>query len=112
VKLLATHGIQTTVLKGAVLALRLYGDPAARMSRDIDLLVQAADLARADELLFAHGYRRKHPAYPMTPRRWQICLRNSRHFCYIHQETGLYLELHWQIGYIGMQLPHAAGVCR
>lgn len=109
VKLLASFGIQTKVLKGAVLALRLYGDLASRTSRDIDILVQAEDLEKADELLVVNGYRREEPAYLMTPRRWRICLQNSRHFCYIHQKTGVYLELHWQIGYIGMSLPHSAG---
>ena len=108
VKLLTNDGIHTAVLKGGVLAMRLYGDLAARPSRDIDLLVRADDLKKADGLLLRLGYRRDHPDYPMTPKRWQICLQNNRHFSYVHQKTGIYLELHWQIGQVGMELPHAA----
>lgn len=106
VRQLLNGGIHTAVLKGGVLAMRLYGDVALRPSRDIDLLVKANDLEKADSLLLKLGYRREHPGYLMTSRRWKIYLENNRHFTYVHQKTGIQLELHWKIGHVGMEMPN------
>jgi hypothetical protein len=43
-------------LKGPLLAERLYGSAALRVSRDLDLLVARADLARAEAILGAIGF--------------------------------------------------------
>ena len=44
------------LLKGPYLAARLYGDPLGREYADLDLLVPAADRARAGQLLGQAGY--------------------------------------------------------
>ena len=44
-------GVEVVPLKGPFLAERLYGAPALRACRDIDLLVAASDLSRADDVL-------------------------------------------------------------
>jgi hypothetical protein len=49
--------IRVVALKGPVLAERLYGDPQARFSLDIDLLVRPDDFPRASAVLEALGYR-------------------------------------------------------
>jgi hypothetical protein len=48
--------IRVVPLKGPFLADRLYGATALRVSRDLDLLVAKADLARADAVLTAIGF--------------------------------------------------------
>ena len=48
--------IRVVPLKGPFLAERLYGATALRVSRDLDLLVVRADLARAEAVLAAIGF--------------------------------------------------------
>jgi hypothetical protein len=60
-ELLRQAGIETIVVKGPVLSLRAYGDPAARQYVDLDLLVRNVDIKRAAEILVAAGYESKVP---------------------------------------------------
>jgi hypothetical protein len=53
----APAGIGALVVKGPVLAVRAYGDPAVRSYGDLDLLVRRGDIRRSTELLLAAGYR-------------------------------------------------------
>src|SRR5713226_5781673 len=52
----AAEGIGTLVVKGPVLAVRAYGDPAMRSYGDLDLLVRQRDIRRATELMSAAGF--------------------------------------------------------
>jgi len=52
----ASVGIGALVVKGPVLAVRAYGDPAMRSYGDLDLLVRQRDIRRATELMMAAGY--------------------------------------------------------
>jgi hypothetical protein len=86
---LSRAGIRALGLKGVVLARQLYGDAGARTSADIDILVSAADLAHAIEVVGAMGWRRKqptsagsrlpilheelvHPTLPMVELHWRV----------------------------------------
>jgi len=53
---LASAGIGALVVKGPVLAVRAYGDPAMRSYGDLDLLVRRRDIRRATELMMEAGY--------------------------------------------------------
>jgi hypothetical protein len=53
----ASEGIAVLVVKGPVLAVRAYGDPARRGYGDLDLLVRLRDIRRATELMMAAGYQ-------------------------------------------------------
>ena len=59
----ASAGIGALVVKGPVLAVRAYGDPAMRSYGDLDLLVRQRDIRRATELMMAAGY---HAAVPLA----------------------------------------------
>ena len=48
-----SEGIGALVVKGPVLAVRAYGDPAMRAYGDLDLLVRQRDIRRATELMSA-----------------------------------------------------------
>jgi len=52
----ASAGIGALVVKGPVLAVRAYGDPAMRSYGDLDLLVRQRDIRRATELMMEAGY--------------------------------------------------------
>jgi Uncharacterised nucleotidyltransferase len=55
---LAAEGIECVLLKGRGVAERLYDEAWERPYSDIDLLVRADDLTRAERSLTEHGYRR------------------------------------------------------
>src|SRR6266481_4383826 len=50
------HGIGAVAIKGPVLAVQAYGDPAMRSYGDLDLLVPQQDIRRATELMSAGGF--------------------------------------------------------
>jgi hypothetical protein len=52
----APEGIAALAVKGPVLSVRAYGDPAMRAYGDLDLLVRHRDIRRATELMIAAGY--------------------------------------------------------
>lgn len=51
-----SKGIGALVVKGPVLAVQAYGDPAMRAYGDLDLLVRQREIRRATELMIAAGY--------------------------------------------------------
>jgi hypothetical protein len=57
----ASVGIEALVVKGPVLAVEAYGDPAMRRYGDLDLLVRGRDIRRATEVMIASGYDAKVP---------------------------------------------------
>ncbi|HEX2724888.1 MAG TPA: nucleotidyltransferase family protein, partial [Beijerinckiaceae bacterium] len=57
----AAGGIDLLFVKGLSLSKLAYGDPFIKMSADIDLLVEAAELVGAAALLEELGYRRQVP---------------------------------------------------
>jgi hypothetical protein len=52
----SSAGIAALVVKGPVLAVQAYGDPAMRSYGDLDLLVRQRDIRRATEVMTAAGY--------------------------------------------------------
>ncbi len=82
-------GIRTVVLKGPVLAERLYPDTGLRSSSDLDLMVAEADLDRATAALEALGY---HAGQGLLRR----YLRENRHHLVLHREQTPPLELHFR----------------
>ena len=54
-KLLGEAGIPVIPLQGVTLAQSLYGDPAARVCSDIDILVPPSDAVRARRVILKNG---------------------------------------------------------
>jgi len=52
-----SEGIAVLVVKGPVLAMQAYGDPARRSYGDLDLFVRQRDIRRATELMITGGYQ-------------------------------------------------------
>jgi hypothetical protein len=53
----ASENIAAMVVKGPVLAMQAYGNPAIRSYGDLDLLVRQRDIRRATELMITAGYQ-------------------------------------------------------
>lgn len=93
-RLLAEAGVETIVLKGPLLARQLYGDLAARVSGDVDLLVPESQLLRAARTLAEAGYLHHTPISAEALRR----LRKSEHdIAFAHPEDQILVELHADI---------------
>jgi hypothetical protein len=88
---LQSHGIPFALFKGAALSIQLYGRLAAREYNDLDLIVQAADVARAGELLAMRGYR---PAFP-EPRFRRFFQGHQGQTAFRRDGGTVDLDLHW-----------------
>lgn len=95
-RLFAEQSIRMIAMKGVLLSLRLYGNPALRESTDIDLMVPLEDFDRADQLMRADGYRCTSPGSGLTERQKKYYLSISQNYEYCHDTSGLKLELHWR----------------
>jgi hypothetical protein len=87
-ELFAAKGIPALVVKGPVLAMQAYGDPAMRSYGDLDLLVRQRDIRRATESLQSTGYLATIPLSSIDAGKipGQYLFRNS--------STKLLVELH------------------
>jgi hypothetical protein len=107
VELLRRVDIEPIVLKGPLLAQQLYGNAALRVSGDIDLLIDAADLQRAAETLSRAGFEHHtHLANASLARH-----RKSQHdIAFAHPEDNALVELHGDIAqpHYGYQFDLAA----
>jgi hypothetical protein len=81
--------VRVCALKGPALASRLYGDPTARSSVDLDLLVARHDLDRAAAALRDSGYSGEAEATS------SYLLRHSHHL-YFAKPAAVSIELHFQ----------------
>jgi hypothetical protein len=86
----AAH-IEAVVVKGPVLAVRAFGDPAARQFGDVDLLLRHSDVRRASEIVTAAGFvPRVSPSHMQagkTPGQYYFC--RGRSVVELHTERTL-----------------------
>ena len=93
------------VLKGIALGYAVYGDPAVRISRDIDVLVRPEDVESAEEILERLGYR--------CAEKRHLPLVEEFHFqeTFLHPRGPAYypVELHWDINFHARVLRDGSG---
>jgi hypothetical protein len=83
-------GVRFLVLKGIPLSAQLYGDPAARGGRDLDIFVAEGMMPHADAVLAALGYRR--PTEDMAK---DIATDEvPKEIGYLHPDGRVLVELH------------------
>jgi putative nucleotidyltransferase-like protein len=93
--------IECVVVKGPVLSLRAYGEPAVRQYADLDLLLRQKDIPRAAEILVDAGYDSRIPAE---------AIRGGKipgEYRFRGQDTKIILELHTErtLRYFPLPLP-------
>ena len=86
-------GIETILLKGAVLALEYYGDPALRPMGDFDLLIHPQDVLTAVSLLRSRGWLPK-SGFPKEVKDLFFSVRHAHGF---YDDTGHEFDLHWHV---------------
>ena len=87
----AADGIDVIVLKGPVLAERVYPDPALRPFSDLDLLVRPADRFRMDTVLQDLGHRRIADAHS-----WEFDVAYDGATLY-ETSGSVRIDLHWAL---------------
>jgi len=86
-------GIQTIVLKGAVLALEYYKDPGLRPMGDLDVLIHPEDAPSAVSLLRGRGWLPK-SGFPKEVRDRFLSARHAHGF---DDGAGHEFDLHWHV---------------
>lgn len=90
-KALTNSGIRTLLLKGPVLAIQLYGNLAHRTSKDLDILVHADDVEKAEAILVQLGYESKDEHILNN---WK---KKSHHLSFEHTGHYAQVEIHWRL---------------
>lgn len=86
--LLRQAGIDALVVKGPVLSLRAYGNPAARRYVDLDLLLHHSHIQRAAEILLGANYESRVPADAIRQE------KVPGEYLFRRPETSVIFELH------------------
>jgi putative nucleotidyltransferase-like protein len=88
-----SEGIGVLVVKGPVLSVQAYGEPAMRSYGDLDLLVRQRDIRRATELMIHAGYEPKVPVSAIDagkiPGQYLFCRQNSKELVELHNDYTL-----------------------
>ena len=97
----ATKNIPALVVKGPVLAMRAYGDPAMRTYGDLDLLVRQRDIRRATETMLASGYQAAVPLSAID------AAKIPGQYLFSKPDSNLLVELHndFTLRYFPRRLP-------
>jgi hypothetical protein len=91
-------GIFSVSLKGPALAQKTYGDFSLRHSKDIDILVPADQLEKADFILKNLGYVSTEFNFKdMSPLQKELLLKGMHHINYEHPQKSVLLEIHYQL---------------
>jgi hypothetical protein len=95
------NAIPIAAFKGPVLAHSVYGRISLREFSDLDVIVQEADLSKAEEILAACGYQAdfadRHYRSAFVSYQGQYAFRDSN--------RGLSVDLHWRLSSKGIAFP-------
>jgi Uncharacterised nucleotidyltransferase len=84
-------------VKGASLAVLGFGTLSLSSAQDIDLLVPLETLPAAVTLMARAGYRRFDPPAEVSEAQLRLLLPLRKDLGFVHQVTGLRIELHWRL---------------
>lgn len=93
---LAAAGIASMVIKGPALAVQTAGDPTARGSGDIDLLVAPERVEDAHRVLLSSGWTLR-PEYDVQPGTWAWRHVLSAFNAFTYDGPGSSVDLHWRL---------------
>lgn len=94
-------GVPVVAFKGPTLAEAVYGDLSLREFRDLDLLIRAQDLEKAEDILLACGYAAQFPDRDYRT----AFLSYHGQYAFRREQSDLWVDLHWQFAGDGVVLP-------
>jgi hypothetical protein len=96
--LLRANGLPFVCLKGPMLSLRIYGDPAVRFSCDIDLLIGPEQLEPTLKVMNGNGFQTlRGELWPREKIRRDLLLKNLHHISLFNPELKYCVEIHWTL---------------
>lgn len=101
VSLFHQHNIAVAAFKGPVLAYSLYGDVSLREFSDLDLLIQEADLCKAEDILRAQGYEADYADSGFR----SAFLMYQGQYAFRHPQQKISVDLHWRLSNVGVAFP-------
>jgi hypothetical protein len=105
IQLLRGQGIPAVPYKGPVMAQSVYGNLSLRQMVDLDILIHPRDLFRVKELLASLGYQPYRPGVDCTPDQEAAHIQSQHEYSFVHGDTGLHLEMHWEFTREPYRLP-------
>ncbi|PKN14292.1 MAG: hypothetical protein CVU67_06405, partial [Deltaproteobacteria bacterium HGW-Deltaproteobacteria-24] len=85
-------------LKGPALSYRIYGDPAVRISHDIDLLIDKEKIDDVLQALLNTGFSlTKGVVWPENPAQRELILESVHHISLTNSNKNITLEIHWTL---------------
>lgn len=96
------QGISAVPLRGPALAAFAYSNLALRQFSDLDILIHRQDVAKGKELLISQGYR---PTISLSGSREAAYLKSQYDYEFIHPDSGVMVELHWEISPKSLSFP-------
>jgi hypothetical protein len=95
------NAIPIAAFKGPVLAHSVYGHISLREFSDLDVIVQEADLSKAEDILTTRGYQAD-----FADRDYRSAfLSYHGEYAFRHSNTGISVDLHWQLSSKGVARP-------
>jgi hypothetical protein len=94
-------GLAAIPLRGALVAWQIYGDPALRQARHLDLLIPEVDLRTALALLAGDGYlglRQAEQPVLVEDREGHMAIDGRHSMALRHPGRDIRLDLHWRLG--------------
>lgn len=92
------NGIPFVCLKGPMLSYRIYGDPAVRLSSDIDLLIQLENMDAILKLMSKDGYQiADNITWPEKKMQQELFIGASHHLRLLNKQLECWVELHWTL---------------
>ena len=93
---LKENNIPFVPMKGPLLSLRLYGDPAVRVLHDLDLLIDKKHLEDVIKLMQSEGFEfANNFIWPKEKYRQKLIIRNIHHIGFFNRQNHLLVEIHW-----------------
>ena len=90
-RLLSDNGIQAMVMKGPASSLQFYGNASVRGFTDLDILVDAPDLAVVIPIIEQSGYHNKDDSFAHAPK-WFI--QKTHHLVFTRPDSPFRIEVH------------------
>jgi Uncharacterised nucleotidyltransferase len=90
-------GLSVLFVKGTSLAMLAFGKLGLSGGQDIDLLVSPEALPAATALILRAGYSRFDPPPEITDAKLRLLMRLRKDLRFVHETTGLQVELHWRL---------------
>lgn len=91
------QSIAVIPLKGPIASKQIYGDFAAKNSRDIDLLVKETQLEICIEEIENQGYINSYPFHSLSKKQKKAFQRSNNQLAFFHPKKKIQVEIHWRL---------------